>query len=90
MLRLYSSVLETHLTAVMSAHSLPLFFPKQSLYPKCTMFCRLSARGQHWVPIIDPAIAAVPGVSAYDEGLEDSVFIRNVQGDLYLGQVRWG
>eukprot|EP00877_Chromochloris_zofingiensis_P010438 jgi/Chrzof1/5648/Cz16g10050.t1 len=48
---------------------------------------RLSARGQHWVPIIDPAIAAVPGVSAYDEGLEDSVFIRNVQGDLYLGQV---
>lgn len=49
---------------------------------------RLHANGQHWVPIIDPAIAHTAGVAAYEEGKSAGVFIRDRTGEFYLSQVQ--
>jgi len=52
---------------------------------------RLHSNGQYFVPIIDPAISTreQPGTySAYDEGLAQNIFVRDLQGvEPYLGQV---
>ena len=42
---------------------------------------------QHYVPIVDPGIKIDPGYSAYDRGLKGKVFINDLTGDPYVGQV---
>ena len=49
---------------------------------------RLHAAGRHWVPIIDSGIKVDPGYPAYDAGLEADVFLKGVDGQPYVGQVR--
>lgn len=47
----------------------------------------LHARGQRWVPIVDPGIKIDPGYPAYDAGLAASVFIKSADdGEPYVGQ----
>ena len=52
---------------------------------------QLHTQQQYFVPILDPAISAreAPGTySAYDDGLAQNVFVRDLNGvDPYLGQV---
>jgi hypothetical protein len=48
---------------------------------------KLHARGQHWVPIINPAVGAQPGFRAFDEGNRDDVWIKDTSGKPYVGQV---
>ncbi|KAL6777600.1 AGL1 [Auxenochlorella protothecoides x Auxenochlorella symbiontica] len=47
----------------------------------------LHANGQKFVPILDPGIKVEPGYHAYDEALKRDLFVRNVEGDPYLGWV---
>jgi alpha-glucosidase (family GH31 glycosyl hydrolase) len=48
---------------------------------------QLHAKGQHFVPIIDPGIMVQAGYDAYEEGLKKDLFIKDLQGGNYLGQV---
>ena len=48
---------------------------------------KLHDRKQHYVPIVDPGIKIDPGYSAYDRGLKGKVFINDLTGDPYVGQV---
>jgi len=48
---------------------------------------QLHANGQHFVPIIDPGIFIQEGYTAYDEGMEKDLFIKDMQGTGYMGQV---
>lgn len=50
--------------------------------------CRLHARGQRWVPITDCGIPHAPDDPAYTSGLAQGVFVKDVTGEPYLGQVR--
>ncbi|CAE7821684.1 unnamed protein product, partial [Symbiodinium microadriaticum] len=43
--------------------------------------------GMHFVPIIDPGIMVASGYAAYEEGLEADVFVKDINGGSYLGQV---
>ena len=43
---------------------------------------------QHYVPIVDPGIKLDPGYPAYDRGLKGKVFINDLTGDPYVGQVK--
>lgn len=45
--------------------------------------------GQHFVPIIDPGIMVYPnnGYDAYDRGLKEGLFVTDLSGNFYLGQV---
>ncbi|WIA20052.1 hypothetical protein OEZ85_005917 [Tetradesmus obliquus] len=59
-------------------------------YPAAKMkafAAKLHARGQHWVPIINPAVGAQPGFRAFDEGNRDDVWIKDTSGRPYVGQV---
>jgi len=47
----------------------------------------LHANGQHFVPIIDPGIMVYSGYSAYETGVELDVFVKDITGNYYLGQV---
>jgi len=47
----------------------------------------LHANGQHFVPIIDPGIMVYPGYDAYEKGLKADIFIKDITGGNYLGQV---
>eukprot|EP01034_Spumella_vulgaris_P029295 gene29295-36320_t len=47
----------------------------------------LHAKGQHFVPIIDPGIMVAPGYEAYERGLKEELFVKDVSGGNYLGQV---
>lgn len=47
----------------------------------------LHAKGQKWVPIVDPAITAWTQDLASSSGLEQGVFLRDYMGQPYLGQV---
>jgi alpha-glucosidase (family GH31 glycosyl hydrolase) len=47
----------------------------------------LHAKGQKFVPIVDPGIEPFPGYDAYEEGLQQELFIRDMTGQFYLGQV---
>jgi alpha-glucosidase (family GH31 glycosyl hydrolase) len=49
---------------------------------------RLHANGQHWVPIHDAAISKQTGYKAYDEGSKAGVWIKDNNGQPYVGQVR--
>ncbi len=47
----------------------------------------LHATGQKWVPIIDCGIPMAPDDAAYKQGMAADVFIKDVTGKPYLGQV---
>ena len=47
----------------------------------------LHKQGQHFVPIIDPGIMVYPGYEAYEKGMQEDIFIKDVTGGYYLGQV---
>eukprot|EP00599_Poterioochromonas_sp_BG-1_P003588 CAMPEP_0173147580 /NCGR_PEP_ID=MMETSP1105-20130129/9218_1 /TAXON_ID=2985 /ORGANISM="Ochromonas sp., Strain BG-1" /LENGTH=872 /DNA_ID=CAMNT_0014062089 /DNA_START=184 /DNA_END=2799 /DNA_ORIENTATION=+ len=48
---------------------------------------KLHANGQHFVPIVDPGIMTYAGYDAYEKGLKYDIFIKDLQGNNYLGQV---
>ena len=41
----------------------------------------------HYVVIVDPGIKVERGYSSYDQGLKDDIFVKDVTGAPYLGQV---
>jgi alpha-D-xyloside xylohydrolase len=43
--------------------------------------------GMHFVPIIDPGIMVQQGYDAYDQGVKQDLFVKDITGDYYLGQV---
>ncbi|KAK9814514.1 hypothetical protein WJX72_007179 [[Myrmecia] bisecta] len=47
----------------------------------------LHAKGQCWVPILDPGILVKPGYKPYEDGLAAGIFIKDVTGKPYMGQV---
>ncbi len=47
----------------------------------------LDKNGQRWVPIIDPPIHIKQGYAAYDTGITSGVFIQDITGRPYAGQV---
>ena len=47
----------------------------------------LSDHGQRWVPIIDPPIHIKPGYAPFDTGIKQDVFVKDVAGNPYVGQV---
>lgn len=47
----------------------------------------LHSKGQHFVAIIDPGIKVQAGYSAYEQGLELDLFIKDLNGGNYLGSV---
>lgn len=50
----------------------------------------LHANGQKFVPILDPGIKVSPGYHAYDVALAQDLFVKNAEGDPYLGWVSVG
>ena len=48
---------------------------------------RLHASGRRWVPILDPAIRAAPGYAPFDDGVAAGVFVTDITGAPYLGQM---
>lgn len=47
---------------------------------------KLHARGQRWVPILDPGIHIRAGYAPYDSGVAQDVFLRDISGGYYIGQ----
>lgn len=47
----------------------------------------LHGNGQHFVPIVDPGIMVYPGYEAYDRGVREGLFVKDLTGGNYLGQV---
>eukprot|EP01034_Spumella_vulgaris_P026326 gene26326-32892_t len=47
----------------------------------------LHAKGMHFVPIIDPGIAIIKGYEAYERGIREDLFIKDVSGAYSMGQV---
>lgn len=47
----------------------------------------LHKNGQRWVPILDPAIHVLPGYAPYDTGIAQDVFIKDITGQPYVGEV---
>lgn len=47
----------------------------------------LHSQGMHFVPIVDPGIMVYSGYDAYEEGVKEDLFIKDVSGGYYLGQV---
>lgn len=50
----------------------------------------LHANGQRFVPILQPVVHISPGYQVYDSGSAADVFIKDVTGSPYVGQVRLG
>jgi hypothetical protein len=50
---------------------------------------RLHVSGQRWIPITDAGVAAAEGYGAYEKGLAMDVFVKDHNGQPYMGQVRW-
>ena len=48
---------------------------------------RLHNSSRRFVPILDPGIPVLPGYRPYDEGIEREIFIRDVTGQPYIGEV---
>ena len=42
------------------------------------------------VPILDPGIHVKPGYTPYDSGIKQGVFMRDLTGQPFVGQVRTG
>ena len=49
---------------------------------------RIRAQGQRWVPILDPPIHIRKGYEPYDSGIKEDVFMKDISGKPYVGQVR--
>jgi len=49
---------------------------------------RLHGNGQRWIPITDAGVAIAEGYTAYEQGLAMDVFVKNHNGQPYVGQVR--
>ena len=47
----------------------------------------LNKNGQRWVPILDPPIHIKPGYAPYDSGIAQDVFVKDITGNPYVGQV---
>lgn len=47
----------------------------------------LHTNGQKFVTIVDPGIMIVPGYDAYEQGLALDLYMKDIQGNPYLGQV---
>ncbi len=48
---------------------------------------RIKAQGQRWVPILDPNIHIRKGYAPYDSGIKQDIFMKDVSGKPYVGQV---
>jgi hypothetical protein len=49
---------------------------------------QLRARGQHWVPILNPGVGTQPGFAAYEDGNKLDIWMKDYTGKRpYLGQV---
>ena len=48
---------------------------------------RLHAQDQRWVLILDPPIHIRKGYAPYDSGIKNNVFISDISGKPYVGQV---
>jgi alpha-D-xyloside xylohydrolase len=48
---------------------------------------QLHADGMKFVPIIDPGIMVFSGYEAYEDGMKEGVFVKDISGGYYLGQV---
>ena len=62
---------------------------------QCVLFSMLQAflamlrrQNQRWVPILDPSIHVNRGYAAYDSGIARDVFVKDITGRPYVGQVR--
>ena len=44
-------------------------------------------KGMKYVVIVDPGIKVDKGYPAYDRGIEADIFIKDITGQPYLGQV---
>ncbi|KAF4037503.1 Glycosyl hydrolases family 31 [Phytophthora infestans] len=62
----------------------PVNFPQAKM---ATFMDEIHASGQKYVPIIDPEISEHTNDYAYTQGLSMDIFIRDVSGKPYLGQV---
>lgn len=49
---------------------------------------RLHNNSQRFVPILDPGIPLLPGYAPYEDGLKRGIFISDVTGQPYIGEVR--
>eukprot|EP01038_Epipyxis_sp_PR26KG_P006616 gene6616-9083_t len=47
----------------------------------------LHNNGQHFIPIVDPGIMVTSNYDALEEGLKQDIFIKDVKGGYYLGEV---
>lgn len=47
----------------------------------------LDKNEQHWVPILDPPIHIKQGYGPYDSGIAAGVFVKDITGQPYTGQV---
>jgi alpha-glucosidase len=47
----------------------------------------LHSNGQHYVVIVDPGIENVNGYPPYDQGLEENAFIKDKNGNVFIGKV---
>ena len=47
----------------------------------------LHSAGQRWVPIIDPVIHIAANYSPYRSGIDARVFMRDLTGNPYVGEV---
>lgn len=66
----------------------PSDFPPELVVVMQAWVEKLHGRGQRWVPIVDPGIKVEPGEAAYDDGIAKDVFLKDVTGQPYIGQVR--
>ncbi|KAK9845865.1 hypothetical protein WJX81_004565 [Elliptochloris bilobata] len=57
------------------------------LYDMQVFVAKLHANGQRWVPILDPGIHIRGGYAPYDSGIAQDVFLRDISGGYYVGQV---
>jgi alpha-D-xyloside xylohydrolase len=62
----------------------PVNFPQAEM----TRFVdELHANGQHFIPIVDPGIMVQSGYDAYEQGVKQDVFVKDLNGKNYLAQV---
>ena len=47
----------------------------------------LHANGQRWVPILDPCIHIAKSYPVYQNGLDEDVFVKDLTGKPYVGQL---
>ena len=50
---------------------------------------RLRSQKQRWVLILDPPIHIKKGYYPYDSGIQNNVFLQDVTGKPYVGQVNY-